>query len=128
MSYQKQRNDQKSPKSSAANTLKIISYVICALLVVAGGVVGALVVEDDDFWILTIPVGAIVGFIIGFIITSFIRFLAELGINTKITAEATANANKVSETDQIKMYKELLDNGAITQEEFDKKKKELLNL
>lgn len=128
MNYQKHSENQKAPKSSAANTLKIISYIICGLFVVGGGIVGASVVDDDDYWIFTIPIGAIVGFVIGFIITLFIRYLAELGINTKITAEATTNANKVSEIDQIMMYKELLDSGAITQEEFDKKKKELLNL
>ncbi len=42
------------------------------------------------------------------------------------------NLNKhktsLSSADEIKKYKELLDCGAITQEEFDKKKKELLNL
>ncbi len=128
MDYQKQNRSQKEPKSSAASTLKIISYIVCAILIVVGGVVGALVVSDDDYWIFTIPAGAIVGFVIGFIITLFVRFLSELGINTKITAEATANANKVSETDQIMMYKELLDCGAITQEEFDRKKKDLLDL
>lgn len=44
------------------------------------------------------------------------------------------NAQKVEqvvqndETDRLKKYKELLDSGIITQEEFDVKKKELLNL
>ncbi len=33
-----------------------------------------------------------------------------------------------SNIDELKKYKELLDMGAITQEEFNKKKKELLNL
>lgn len=33
-----------------------------------------------------------------------------------------------SASDEIEKYKKLLDNGAITQEEYDKKKKELLNL
>lgn len=36
--------------------------------------------------------------------------------------------NNSSNADEIKKYKELLDMGAITQEEFDQKKKELLNL
>lgn len=36
--------------------------------------------------------------------------------------------NSISPADEIKKYKELLDYGAITQDEFDKKKKELLNL
>ena len=34
----------------------------------------------------------------------------------------------ISNADELKKYKELLDSGAITQEEYDKKKKELLNL
>ena len=34
----------------------------------------------------------------------------------------------ISAADEIKKYKELLDNGAITQEEYDKKKRKLLDL
>ena len=37
-------------------------------------------------------------------------------------------ATKSDEADQIKKYKELLDSGVITQEEFDAKKKQLLGL
>jgi len=37
-------------------------------------------------------------------------------------------APKINEADQLKKYKELLDMGAITQEEFDAKKKQLLGL
>ena len=38
------------------------------------------------------------------------------------------NVNENTNADEIKKYKDLLDNGAITQEEFDEKKKQLLNL
>lgn len=40
----------------------------------------------------------------------------------------TATAQSVSVADEIAKYKNLLDSGAITQEEYDAKKKELLNL
>ena len=43
----------------------------------------------------------------------------------RISADTNA---KLSSADEIKKYKELLDLGAITQEEFEHKKKELLNL
>ena len=43
----------------------------------------------------------------------------------KITNESTSS---ISVADEIKKFKELLDMGAITQEEFDTKKKELLKL
>ena len=38
------------------------------------------------------------------------------------------NSAKITEADEIKKYKELLDSGAITQEEYDSKKKQLLGL
>lgn len=47
------------------------------------------------------------------------------------TQRATQNAttgNAVSTADEIKKFKELLDNGVISQEEFDAKKKQLLGL
>ena len=40
--------------------------------------------------------------------------------------ETKEKKEKPSAADEIKKYKDLLDSGAITQEEFDKKKKELL--
>ena len=58
-----------------------------------------------------------------------------IAILTSISAENEKNQINNSNTQntndpiiEVKRYKELLDNGIITQEEFDKKKKELLNL
>lgn len=47
--------------------------------------------------------------------------------NDKNSKEEMINS-KISPADEILKYKALLDSGVITQEEFDKKKKELLNL
>ena len=47
---------------------------------------------------------------------------------TNIQKETSINTNEVDNITEIKKYKELLDSGIITQEEFDKKKKELLNV
>ena len=47
---------------------------------------------------------------------------------TNISKDYSVNTNEVDNIVEIKKYKELLDDGIITQEEFDKKKKELLNL
>lgn len=46
----------------------------------------------------------------------------------KVNATVAAAAPKSDETDQLKKYKDLLDSGVITQEEFDAKKKQLLGL
>lgn len=46
----------------------------------------------------------------------------------KVENQPIVMMKESSNADEIKKYKELLDNGTITQEEFDKKKKQLLNL
>lgn len=50
--------------------------------------------------------------------------------NTSVATSAVSVKHKVpmSNADELKKYKELLDMGAITQEEFDAKKKQLLDL
>lgn len=55
------------------------------------------------------------------------RLHDELDKLNRISKSSISNA-KVSNADEIKKYKDLLDMGAISQEEFDAKKKELLNL
>ena len=42
--------------------------------------------------------------------------------------KTTANIQTASNADELKKYKDLLDSGAITQAEFDEKKKQLLGL
>lgn len=114
-----------------ANVIKFIAIATMIITALIGTVIGALIgnsIGDEIYAIIGGAIGLVVGAIIGVIAMSIIMFLSELGKNTRITAEATINSNKVSETDQIIIYKDLLDSGAITQEEFDKKKKELLNL
>ena len=46
----------------------------------------------------------------------------------KVNATISATMPKSDEADQLKKYKELLESGVITQEEFDAKKKQLLGL
>lgn len=49
-------------------------------------------------------------------------------INQLEEEQRKENTDSLSAADEIKKYKEILDAGAITQEEFDTKKKQLLNL
>ena len=46
----------------------------------------------------------------------------------KRIAETHSYSSSFSAADELRKYKTLLDEGAITQEEYDKKKKELLNM
>ena len=49
-------------------------------------------------------------------------------IQDQQSAKNVPHSNTVSDADEIKKYKELLDSGIITQEEFDAKKRQLLGL
>ena len=42
--------------------------------------------------------------------------------------EQNISVNSISSADELRKYKELLDTGIITQDEFEKKKKQILNL
>ena len=75
------------------------------------------------------------------ILAIFIPFIALILMQDKINAIATANGtsqgagtsalkncSQLDAADELKKYKDLLDSGVITQEEFDAKKKQLLGL
>ena len=113
-----------------ASTIKTIAIVGMVLIALTGTGIGTFVgyTDSEEMAIIGGVLGVIAGVIVGVIAMSLIMFLAELGNNLRITAEVTKKSNTVDETDQILMYKDLLDCGAITLEEFEKKKKELLNL
>ena len=49
-------------------------------------------------------------------------------ITTECTALPESSTNSISAADEIMKFKQLLDGGIITQEEFNEKKKQLLNL
>ncbi|MFI3325245.1 MAG: SHOCT domain-containing protein [Clostridia bacterium] len=48
--------------------------------------------------------------------------------NPNVVPVSSASNNTIGGADKLKMYKELLDSGTITQEEFDAKKKQILDL
>ena len=56
------------------------------------------------------------------------KFLLALEILSKPQQEQTNTTTQQSPIEEIKQLKELLDIGAITEDEFNQKKKELLNL
>jgi len=76
------------------------------------------------------------GFFLGVIATLiFMGIIAVIKMirNDKTTSDAppTSNTQEIQKNDsfeKLKKYKELLDSGIITQEEFDTKKKEILGL
>lgn len=127
---------EKKAKGSAAFTIRIIANVILVAFTIGGGILGyVLGVEyDTDIGFVVGPsIGSIVGLIVSFLSSLLMRYFAELGENTKKIAnasikQASIQYNDHSKTQQLIEYKQLLDQGVITQEEFDSKKKQLLGL
>ncbi|MBQ7596380.1 MAG: SHOCT domain-containing protein [Clostridia bacterium] len=125
---------ESKPKAKVAHSMKGIAYVILIVCILIGGFVGWTI--DDAFDEFPIYIGAAIGLAVGLLSTLFIRYLAELGENTQKTANATMtqaetqtqSSQNPSVTQELLEYKHLLDEGVITQEEFDAKKKQLLNL
>lgn len=131
------------PGSSAAKTFKIIGKVIIIIFVVGGCIGGGALGYFEDpidgigYDLNTIifgAIGAVAGLIVGAVISLFFRYFAELGENMKIAAKSTEITSKktenssITDVEQLQKYKELLDSGVISQEEFDAKKKQILNL
>lgn len=122
-------NDVKKEAGTiAACILRIFANLIIVLLGAAGGVLSWVMNRDVVF----ILIGADVGLGIGFLISILIRCLAELSERSKTTENAAtlcipANTAKNSPQELI-LYKELLDQDVITQEEYDAKKKQILGI
>ena len=54
--------------------------------------------------------------------------ISKLLNNRQSNKQEPVKVNNTSSAEELKQYKELLDNGIITQEEFEKKKKQLLGI
>lgn len=96
-------------------------YYIITLVIAAGlGLIPANIAKNkgyDNFWLW---------WFYGWMLF-IVALIHSLCLSDK-NALAAAQKSNVSEAEEIKRYKELLDSGAISQEEFDKKKKQLLDM
>ena len=88
---------------------------------------------SSSYMFTDVPVWSTFGYLLLFvlIVIIFVSFMKRSGSGT--SKEEPINViNNIQQTatnaDELKKYKDLLDSGAITQEEFDAKKKELLGL
>lgn len=77
-------------------------------------------------WLKGISVSSPSGFIKFLYISNYNEIHNE--ISNIIISKSSVSTSNSSQADELKKYKELLDSGAISQEEFDAKKKQLLDL
>ena len=74
------------------------------------------------------PGALFAGLLFAVVIISFAKRSSVIAESKETQQTVVNNIQKTSNADELKKYKDLLDNGAITQEEFENKKKELLGL
>jgi len=111
--------------------------VMILFLGIFGAAIGAVVAEYTVGWVdrfymgfgmpdhiefhaecfIFVGVGLLIGLLIGLFVKKLLSSIKE-----------SKNVQQTSSADEISKFKTLLESGIITQEEFDAKKKELLNL
>lgn len=101
-----------------------------------GAIIGALlglwlfgVIEIfDGYWGTMIFWIAGIGLLVGGIVMSLVAYTQKDSMQSPQTPSVAESRPVIDPAKELKQYKELLDMGAITQEEFDAKKRQLLNL
>lgn len=87
--------------------------------------------SGDEFISFDFPYTVLIAIWFAVIVVAFAKRSSIIaGSENKATVQKTVinNIKENTNADELKKYKDLLDSGAITQEEFDEKKKQLLNL
>ena len=116
-------------KVGAAASMGIIAKISWAAIAIGGAVAGGFI-GDEIVGGRGIIAGALIGFaagaLAGFLVNLFLLYLAELGQNTAKTAANSGGHSSASTADEIQKYKEMLDNGTITQQEFEDLKRNLI--
>ena len=82
-------------------------------------------IDSSSFVPLIIGIALVIGYNLS------LKYLPDSNLSlgeALASSDSSAKSNEVDRMEAISKYKELLDSGAITQEEFDAKKKQLLGL
>ena len=109
-----------------------MTVIFCALIIICG-------LGSAFFFIAGSPLGGFVNLVICIlaIVALVGRVMAERGLFGSVAKKSDLNKTPVNnsipqptntDADEIKKYKELLDQGAITVEEYEAKKKQILGL
>ena len=110
-----------------------MTVIFCALIIICG-------VASAFFFVAGSPLGGLVNLAICIlaIVALVGRIMAERGLFGSLAKKKDLNNSTISnssipqpvssDADEIKKYKELLDQGAITEEEYEAKKKQILGL
>lgn len=117
--------EHKDGKIHIIMSIVLFIYSISMTNVEVGKAVGTeWMIAESNF-----PVYFYLGCLLAVVIVSIAkRSTIITGLPSKKEKTVVNNIKETSSADELTKYKNLLDNGTITQEEFDEKKKQLLNL
>lgn len=88
-----------------------------------GGASGISVVSSEKF-----PGTILIGLLFAVVVVAFAKRSSFIAESKESQQTVVNNIQESTNADELKKYKDLLDSGAITQEEYENKKKELLGL
>ena len=103
--------------------LLFIDTVYKIIACTSGGIDGFTVISSEKF-----PGTLLIGLLFAVVVVAFAKRASFIAESKETQQTVVNNIQETTNADELKKYKDLLDNGAITQEEFDAKKKELLGL
>ncbi len=124
---------KKNPKESWEETMK--NRITAALLAILLGGLGIhkFYLDKSGTGILYIlfcwtGIPSIIGLVEGilYLTQSDEEFRVQQGLSSVVNTSGTFGGSSVSAADELRKYKDLYDEGIITREEFEKKKRELL--
>lgn len=110
-----------------AEIICVCVNVILTFIYMINGFVAKLVIEAQAT-LYTVQTAAFIPFIIVLILAGIYFYVVTEVKEIRFGAQRATKGSEVSATDELVKYKKLLDDGVITQEEYDIKKKELLGL
>jgi len=120
--------DKESTRKGGLFTGGIFSIIAGAILTIVGIALPKIQITDEYPYLVNLESQKMALLIFGIIILCVgITLLIVRYIKKSQTTE-TVTVNKIGNADELLKYKELLDAGIITQQEFDEKKRQLLGI
>ncbi len=110
-------------KDGKAHGAVAILLFISAVYNVISCTSNELIIDSGDF-----PGVLFIVLLFAVVVVAFAKRSSVIAESKESQQTVVNNIQKATNADELKKYKDLLDSGAITQEEFDAKKKELLGL
>lgn len=114
------KNTYKDGKAHGAVAILLLIYTLFAFCTFYSS---GICVAETSF-----PLALFISLLFAVVVVAFAKRSSFIAESKESQQTVVNNIQETTNADELKKYKDLLDSGAITQEEFDAKKKELLGI